>query len=139
LLPENGSSLASAGKPSSVTHLCGPVPARNADPESLFCALRPTREPNLLRGSAPGARKGFPAVFRAALVQTFAALVLSTPLHSAPRMGDTPPLALAAPAGVGQGQGGFVSKHSTAIQNGGTTHEHHPHHRYRKDPHSQPR
>jgi hypothetical protein len=29
----------------------------------------------------------------------------------------TPPLALAAPAGVGQGQGVFVSKHSTAIQN----------------------
>jgi hypothetical protein len=31
-------------------------------------------------------------------------------------MGDTPPLALAALAGVGQGQGVFVSKHSTAIQ-----------------------
>ena len=31
-------------------------------------------------------------------------------------MGDTPPLALAAPAGVGQGQGVFVSKHSKAIQ-----------------------
>src|ERR1700712_6114705 len=30
-------------------------------------------------------------------------------------------LALAAPAGVGQGQGVFVSKHSTAIQSGGTT------------------
>jgi hypothetical protein len=27
-----------------------------------------------------------------------------------------PPLALAASAGVGQGQGGFVSNHSTAIQ-----------------------
>jgi hydroxypyruvate isomerase len=31
-------------------------------------------------------------------------------------VGDTPLLALAAPAGVGQGQGVFVSKHSTAIQ-----------------------
>jgi decaprenylphospho-beta-D-ribofuranose 2-oxidase len=31
-------------------------------------------------------------------------------------MGDTPPLALAAPAGVGLGQGVFVSKHSKAIQ-----------------------
>ncbi len=37
-------------------------------------------------------------------------------------MGDTPPLALAAPAGVGQGQGVFVSKHSTAIQK----RRHHP-------------
>ncbi len=62
------------------------------------------------RDSVPGARKGFPAVFRAALVQTFAALVLSTPLRSVPRMGDTPPLALAAPAGVGLGQGVFVEQ-----------------------------
>jgi hypothetical protein len=31
-------------------------------------------------------------------------------------MGDTPPLALAAPAGVGLGQGVFVSKHSKDIQ-----------------------
>jgi len=45
------------------------------------------------------------------------------------RVGDTPPLALAASAGVGQGQGVFVSKHSTAIHNGGTTHE--PHHQHR--------
>ena len=37
------------------------------------------------------------------------------PLHSAPRVGN-PPLALAAFAGVGQGQDVFVSKHSTAIQ-----------------------
>jgi hypothetical protein len=36
--------------------------------------------------------------------------------RSSARVGDTPPLALAAPAGVGQGQGVFVSKHSTAIQ-----------------------
>ncbi len=35
------------------------------------------------------------------------------PLHSE---GGNPPLALAAPAGVGQGQGVFVSKHGTAIQ-----------------------
>src|SRR5579863_5185655 len=46
-----------------------------------------------LRGSAPIARrKGFPAVFRAALVQTSAAL---RPFHSsfasASRVGDTPP------------------------------------------------
>ncbi len=35
--------------------------------------------------------------------------------RSVPRVGN-PPLALAAPAGVGQGQGVFVSKHSKAIQ-----------------------
>jgi hypothetical protein len=50
------------------------------------------------------------------------------PLRSAPAFrwpllsgGWNPPLALAAPAGVGQGQGVFVSKHSTAIHSGGTT------------------
>ncbi len=48
-------------------------------------------------------------IFRASLVQT------SAPLHSVPRVGN-PPLALAVSAGVGQGQGVFVSKHSTTIQ-----------------------
>src|SRR5579859_6999789 len=52
-----------------------------------------TQVQSTLRGSAPIARrKGFPAVFRAALVQTSAAL---RPFHSsfasAPRVGDTPP------------------------------------------------
>ena len=38
------------------------------------------------------------------------------------RVGN-PPLALAAPAGVGQGQGVFVSKHSKAIQKRRKHHE----------------
>jgi hypothetical protein len=56
------------------------------------------------------ATRGTP-IFRAALVQTGL-----RPPSTSFRVG-TPPLALAAPAGVGQGQGVFVSKHSMAIQN----------------------
>jgi hypothetical protein len=45
-----------------------------------MCALGARiRKPDLAEGSALARRKGFPAVFRAALVQTFASLVLSVP------------------------------------------------------------
>ena len=76
-------------------HSCAPRKAKETKPAD---GLRPWR-----------ATRGTP-IFRAALVQTGL-----RPPSTSFRVG-TPPLALAAPAGVGQGQGVFVSKHSTAIQ-----------------------
>src|ERR1700674_1971194 len=62
--------------------------------------------PGMLRSFAPRACKGFPAVFRAALVQTFAALPLASPPSAPPtRMGDSPPLALATHTRMAGGQG----------------------------------
>jgi hypothetical protein len=57
------------------------------------------RKPSLLRDSVPGARTRGTLIFRAALVQTGL-----WPPSIEFRVGN-PPLALAAPAGVGQGQG----------------------------------
>ena len=81
---------------SKCSHSCAPRKAKGTKPAE---GLRPWR-----------ATRGTP-IFRAALVQTGL-----RPPSTSFRVG-TPPLALAAPAGVGQGQGVFVSKHSTAIQN----------------------
>jgi hypothetical protein len=69
---------------SSATLLCGPVPARNADLKAA-------------RGPAPTRPQAVSPIFRAALVQTSAAL---RPFHSALlryKGGDTPQLALATP------------------------------------------
>jgi hypothetical protein len=81
---------------------------------SLVCFV--TQVLSTLRDSVPGARKECPQSSALALVQTSASL---RPFRSGCRLhckgGDTPLLALAAPAGVGQGQGVFVRKHSTAI------------------------
>jgi len=67
----------------------------------LSCAPRKARKPSLPEGLRPWRATRGTLIFRAALVQTSAAL---RPLHSrsVPRVGN-PPLALAAPAGVGQG------------------------------------
>jgi hypothetical protein len=76
------------------------------------------RKPSLLRDSVPGARQEAPqsSALRLCRPPLRSALPSTALVHrSVPRWG-TPPLALAAPAGVGQGQGVFVSKHSTAIQ-----------------------
>jgi len=95
---------------------------------SLVCFV--TQVLSTLRSSAPGARKGSPNS-----LPRFACADLAVLATHCVRVGDTPPLAFAALAGVGQGQGVFVSKHSTAIQNGGTTHEHQrQHHRNRYQP-----
>ena len=78
-----------------------------------------------LRDSVPGARKRLPNLPRFACADRPA---LRPSTRSVPGWG-TPPLALAAPAGVGQGQGVFVSKHSTAIQKRRNhPHEQHRHH-----------
>src|ERR1700678_4386593 len=71
---------------------------------SLVCFV--TQVLSTLRSFAPRACKGFPAVFRAPLWQTFAALALASP-PSAPatRMGDSPPLALATHTRMAGGQG----------------------------------
>src|SRR5260370_17198946 len=71
---------------------------------SLVCCV--TQVLSTLRRLAPRACKGFPAVFRAALVQTFAALALASPPSAPPtRVGDSPPLALATHARMAGGQG----------------------------------
>jgi hypothetical protein len=57
------------------SHLCGLfLPQR--DPENHVRGRARIRKPNLAEGAALARRKGFPAVFRAALVQTFATLAL---------------------------------------------------------------
>ena len=101
------------------SHGSGPFPPATPTPrtiQSISLRSAQSKETKPPEGLRPWrATRGTP-IFRAALVQTSAAL---RPLHSAtaPFQGwGTPPLALAAPAGVGQGQGVFVSKHSTAIQ-----------------------
>src|ERR1700730_10824555 len=74
---------------------------------SLVCFV--TQVLSTLRDSVPGARQEAPQS---------SALRLCRPACGRPPLRSgwgTPPLALAAPAGVGQGQGVFVSKHSTAI------------------------
>src|SRR6202045_1495546 len=71
---------------------------------SLVCFVTQVR--STLRSFAPRACKGFPAVFRAALVQTFAALALASPPSAPPtRVGDSPPLALATHTRMAGGQG----------------------------------
>jgi hypothetical protein len=93
-----------------------PAPC-NGNNEVQSHALRAEQgNQTFLRGSASGARKRHPNLPRFACAD----LRLLRSLHSVSRVGN-PPLALAASAGMGQGQGVFVSKHSTAIQNGGTT------------------
>src|ERR1700677_4066827 len=89
-------------------------PRNTPSPEgkcSHSCAPRKAKgTPSLLRDSVPGARQEAPQS---------SALRLCRPACGRPPLRSgwgTPPLALAAPAGVGQGQGVFVSKHSTAIQ-----------------------
>jgi hypothetical protein len=100
--------------PSSGTLLCGPFLPATPSPESKCshsCAPRKAKGTKPAEGLRPWrATRGTP-IFRAALVQTGL-----RPPSTSFQVG-TPPLALAAPAGVGQGQGVFVSKHSTAIQN----------------------
>jgi hypothetical protein len=88
------------------------VPSRNALPENdPSCAAHNAKETEPPEGLRPWRAQGVSPVFRASLVQTGL-----RPPSTAFRVGDTPLLALAAPAGVGQGQGVFVGKHSTAIQ-----------------------
>src|SRR5580700_3326447 len=88
-----------------------------------------------LRGSAPIARrKGFPSVFRAALVQTSAAL---RPFHSsfasAPRVGDTPPhcalLPPPSPGGVRHVHAAFQRGRAKARTHKERHHEQQRHHR----------
>jgi hypothetical protein len=79
-------------------------------PQMLSCAPRKARKPSLPEGLRP---------WRAQEAPQSSALRLCRPACGRPPLRSgwgTPPLALAAPAGVGQGQGVFVSKHSTAIQ-----------------------
>jgi len=73
------------------------------------------RKPSLLRESVPGARQEAPQSSALRLCRPPLRYAPSTPLIAPFQGWGTPPLALAAPAGVGQGQGVFVSKHSTAI------------------------
>src|SRR5271154_3845370 len=71
---------------------------------SLVCFV--TQVLSTLRSFAPRACKGFPAVFRAALVQTLAALALASPPSALPtRVGDSPLLALATHTRMAGGQG----------------------------------
>jgi hypothetical protein len=86
------------------------VPSRNALPKCIHALRAKPRKTSLLRDSVPGARKRHPNLPRCACADLACG---RPPLCSGC---GTPPLALAAPAGVGQGQGVFVSKHSTAIQ-----------------------
>ena len=74
------------------------------------------KETKPAEGLRPWRAQGVSPVFRAALVQTGLRPPFPFRYRSSSRVGDTPLLALAAPAGVGQGQGVFVSKHSKAIQ-----------------------
>jgi hypothetical protein len=119
-LREEASSLPPAGAPTAAVFRHPPqraVPSRNALPKNdQSCAARNAEETEPPEGLRPWRAQGVSPVFRASLVQTGL-----LPPSTAFRVGDTPLLALAAPAGVGQGQGVFVGKHSTAIQNGETT------------------
>ena len=100
----------------------GPIPRRrnsNHRTLPLGAGLRPRRlrrrftpdatataTAKTVRSFAPRACKRFPAVFRAALVQTFAALALAPPPSPPPtRVGDSPPLALATRTRMAGGQG----------------------------------
>ena len=78
--------------------------------EAISAFYTDAMKSNLLRDPVPGARQEAPES---------SALRLCRPACGRPPLRSgwgTPPLALAAPAGMGQGQGVFVSKHSTAIQ-----------------------
>jgi hypothetical protein len=70
----------------------------------------------VLMDSVPGARQEAPQSSALRLCRPPLRYAPSTPLIAPFQGWGTPPLALAAPAGVGQGQGVFISKHSTAIQ-----------------------
>ncbi len=91
------------------------VPARNAAPKSNSCAPR-ARQGNqtLLRSAAPGAHK----VMEKAPCSSRYSL---PPAFGWPKGHFSHTVALAALAGVGQGQGVFVSKHSTATLKRGAT------------------
>src|SRR5271154_6844884 len=80
---------------------------------SLVCFV--TQVLSTLRDSVPGARQEAPQSSALRLCRPPLRYAPSTPLIAPFQGWGTPPLALAAPAGVGQGQGVFVSKHSTAI------------------------
>jgi hypothetical protein len=98
------------------------VPSRNALPQSNpSCAAHNAKETMPAEGLRPWRAQGVSPVFRASLVQTGL-----RPPSTAFGVGDTPLLALAAPAGVGQGQGVFGDKHSTAISKTEKPHHEHP-------------
>ena len=108
---EEVSSLATAGKCASfATHLSGPFL-----PATPSLAEQQQQKP-LLRGSARSRPQATPQSSALRLCRPPLRYAPSTPLIAPFQGWGTPPLALAAPAGVGQGQGVFVSKHSTAIQ-----------------------
>ncbi len=119
--------------PSFGTLLCGVFFPATPFPEASIHALR-AKQGNqaFLRDSVPGARQEAPQSSALRLCRPPLRYAPSTPLIAPFQGWGTPPLALAAPAGVGQGQGVFVSKHSTAIQK----RRNHPHeqHRYQQQP-----
>src|ERR1700679_2677383 len=93
------------------------IAVRNAHPykpEPLHADVRETKPAEGLRPWR--ATRGNPQSSALRLCRPPLRYAPSTPLIAPFQGWGTPPLALAAPAGVGQGQGVFVSKHSTAIQ-----------------------
>jgi hypothetical protein len=95
--------------------------ARGTTAKAISAFHADARKPSLLRDSVPGVRQEAPQSSALRLCRPPLGYAPSTPLIAPFQGWGTPPLALAAPAGVGQGQGVFVGKHSTAIQNGVTT------------------
>jgi hypothetical protein len=90
---------------------------RRTTAKAIFAVHADARKPSLLRDSVPGARQEAPQSSALCLCKPPLRYAPSTPLIAPFHRWGTPPLALAAPAGGGQGQGVFVSKHSIAIQN----------------------
>ncbi len=125
---EESSSLPAAGHEAAVFrhppqrgHPATPREQTTATAESSSRASAQRRSQTFLRDSVPGARKRHPNLPHFVCADLRFAPPFSFRLTPPLQGWGTPPLALAAPAGVGQGQGVFVSKHSTAIQSGGTT------------------
>ena len=83
-------------------HSCAPCKTKETKPAE---GLRPWR-----------ATRGNPQSSALRLCRPPLRYAPSTPLIAPFQGWGTPPLALAAPAGVGQGQGVFVSKHSQTTQ-----------------------
>jgi hypothetical protein len=90
--------------------------ARRTTAKAISAVHADARKRSVLMDSVPGARQEAPQSSALRLCRPPLRYAPSTPLIAPFQGWGTPPLALAAPAGVGQGQGVSISKHSTAIQ-----------------------
>jgi len=101
---------------SSVTHLCGPfLPQRDPESDTRSNFLRPAQN----KETKPAREALLPRAHKAMEKAPCSSKYSLPPSFGWPTATFTTPLHLLPIAGVGQGQGVFVSKHSTAISKRG--------------------